>query len=272
VRSLRTPPAAWPRPAGQVAQGRGIWLRTAPAAWPRPAGQVAQRRGICQRDRMRSRLARIMDGWSSVVLGAVERGRAFATVPLAWAYRATDQQEVIDADVRRWLEVFQAADGEHSLHSLLYAFEEFRGVFYYRLSRGNPTGALLAHLLRAVWKPVASLNIATPHIGPGLFVAHGYSTTLAAERIGANCYVHQCVTIGWDYRSERAPIVGDDVFIGAGAVIVGAVTIGDGARIGSNAVVLCDVPAGATAVGVPARVFQRAGDVVPLRLDESAGS
>jgi serine O-acetyltransferase len=62
------------------------------------------------------------------------------------------------------------------------------------------------------------------------------------------------------------------VFIGAGAVIVGAVTIGDGARIGSNAVVLCDVPAGATAVGAPARVFQRTAKVVPLRAQEPAGS
>ena len=104
----------------------------------------------------------------------------------------------------------------------------------------------------------------TPDIGPGLFVAHGHSTTLAAERIGANCYVHQGVTIGWDYRSERAPILGDDVFLGAGAVVVGAVTIGDGARIGSNAVVLCDIPDDATAVGAPARVFTRPADLLPF--------
>jgi serine O-acetyltransferase len=206
------------------------------------------------------------------VLRWLDRAKAYATLPLAWAYRASDQQDLIDADVRRWLEVFQTSEDEHSLHSLLYAFEEFRGVFYYRLSRGNATGALLARLLRRIWKPVASLNIATSEVGPGLFVAHGYATTLAAERIGANCYVHQGVTIGWDYRSERAPIIEDDVFIGAGAVIVGAVTIGSGARIGSNAVVLCDVPPGATAVGVPARVFHGAGAVVTLRREESAGS
>ncbi|MFZ0173857.1 MAG: serine acetyltransferase [Acidimicrobiales bacterium] len=219
-----------------------------------------------------ARRPRRLDAGSSVLLRLLDRGRAYATLPLAWAYRASDQQEVIDADVRRWLEVFQTTEGEHSLHSLLYAFEEFRGVFYYRLSRGNATGALIGRLLRPIWRPVASLNLATPEIGPGLFVAHGHSTTLAAERIGANCYVHQGVTIGWDYRSERAPIIEDDVFIGAGAVIVGAVTIGRGARIGSNAVVLCDVPAGATAVGVPARVFQDPGEVVTLRREESAGS
>ncbi|MGO8875775.1 MAG: serine O-acetyltransferase [Acidimicrobiales bacterium] len=218
-----------------------------------------------------ARLLGRLDAGSSRLLKMMDRGRAYATLPLAWAYRASDQKDVIDADVRRWLEVFQTSDGEHSLHSLLYAFAEFRGVFYYRLSRGNPTGALLARLLRPIWRPVASLSLATADIGPGLFIAHGHSTTLAAERIGANCYVHQGVTIGWDYRSERAPIIEDDVFIGAGAVIVGAVTIGKGARIGSNAVVLCDVPPGATAVGVPARVFDGPGDVVALRREDTAG-
>ncbi|MGC9960619.1 MAG: DapH/DapD/GlmU-related protein [Acidimicrobiales bacterium] len=218
------------------------------------------------------RVARRLDAGSSALSTVLDRARAYATLPLAWAYRASDQQDVIDADVRRWLEVFQSTDDEHSLHSLLFAFEEFRGVFYYRLSRGNATGALLARVLRHIWRPVASLELATPDIGPGLFVAHGHSTTLAAERIGANCYVHQGVTIGWDYRSERAPIIEDDVFIGAGAVIVGAVTIGKGARIGSNAVVLCDVPPGATAAGVPARVFDGPGEVVSLRREESAGS
>jgi serine O-acetyltransferase len=234
---------------------------------------VARCAGIWQRDPMKaSRLVGALDGGSSLMLRAIDKARAYATLPLAWAYRASDQQDVIDADVRRWLDVFQSAEGEHSLHSLLYAFEEFRGVFYYRLSSGNAAGALLARVLSRIWKPVASLHLATPDIGPGLFVAHGYSTTLAAQRIGANCYVHQGVTVGWDYRSDRAPIIEDDVFIGAGAVIVGAVTIGRGARIGSNAVVLCDVPPGATAVGVPARVFNTGGVVVELRREESGGS
>jgi serine O-acetyltransferase len=65
------------------------------------------------------------------------------------------------------------------------------------------------------------------------------------------------VTVGWDYRGARRPIIGDNVFIGAGAKVLGAVTVGDGARIGANAVVVCDVPAGATAVGVPARIVER---------------
>jgi serine O-acetyltransferase len=192
----------------------------------------------------------------------LDRLRAYATIPLVLAYRASDQRPIVDADVARWLSVLGVKDGKHGLHSLLFAFAEFRSLFYHRLSLGNPTGALLARLMKLVWRPTPGLSLSTPEIGPGLFIAHGYGTTLAAVKIGSNCYVHQGVTIGWDYRSERAPVVGDDVFIGAGAVILGAVTIGRDARIGANALVLCDVPAGSTAVGVPARVFTRPGDVI----------
>ncbi|HEV8064873.1 MAG TPA: DapH/DapD/GlmU-related protein [Acidimicrobiales bacterium] len=192
----------------------------------------------------------------------LDRLRAYATLPLVLAYKASDQRSVIDADVDRWLAIFQAADGEHGLHSLLFAFAEFRSVFYYRLAQGNPRGALLGRLMKLLWRPTPGLEISTSPIGPGLFIAHGHATTLAADSIGKNCWVHQGVTLGWDYRSDHGPVIGDDVFIGAGAVVLGAVTVGDSARIGANAMVLCDVPAGATAVGVPARVFVKPGEVV----------
>ncbi|HEV2361508.1 MAG TPA: serine acetyltransferase [Acidimicrobiales bacterium] len=189
------------------------------------------------------------------VLDRLEPARALATLPLLLGYKATDQREVIDADVSQWLAVMQADDGKRGLHSLLYAFPEFRSLYYYRLGRGNAKGALAAKALRLAYRPVRSLDLACRSIGPGLFVAHGDSTILNAESIGRNCFIHQRVTIGWDYRSERSPILGDGVFVGTGASVLGAVTIGDGARIGANAVVLCDVPAGYTAVGVPAKLL-----------------
>ncbi|HET9092346.1 MAG TPA: hypothetical protein VFN50_08045 [Acidimicrobiales bacterium] len=195
-----------------------------------------------------------MDPLSSRLLTALEHLRALFTLPLAWARNLSDRREVIDADVEQWLEVLGANDGVRGLHSLLYAFGEFRALYYHRLAGGNATGALAAKVLARIWKPTESLTITTAEIGPGLFVAHGQATCIAAERIGRNCYVHHGVTIGWDYRGERAPVLGDGVFVGTGAAILGEVTIGDGARIGANAVVLCDVPAGATAVGSPARV------------------
>lgn len=246
-------------------------LRRSLHPWVETGTTLARGRRIWQREPVRSAIRARLDAGAHSILAALESAKAFSTLPLSWAYLASDQQAIIDADVARWADVFRATPGTGSLRILLYAFAEFRGVFYYRLSRGNATGALLGRLMSHLWRPVAGLSIATPEIGPGLFIAHGQATTLAAARIGANCYVHQGVTIGWDYRSERAPVIEDDVFIGAGAVIVGAVTVGRGARVGSNAVVLCDVPAGATAVGVPARVFGAAAEVVSLEREGTGG-
>jgi serine O-acetyltransferase len=73
-----------------------------------------------------------------------------------------------------------------------------------------------------------------------------------AVRGGDGILIEHQVTIGAERRAS--PVIGNGVFFGAGAKIIGAVTIGDGARIGANAVVVDDVPAHATAVGVPARI------------------
>lgn len=199
-------------------------------------------------------MRRGFDAAAAALLPQLERWRAIASVPLAWMYAVTDQQEVIEADVHRWADLLWISDRSRMLGRLLYAFPEFRTVYYHRLLHGNPTGALLARLARLIWKGVPGLEMGETVIGPGLFISHGQSTILSAERIGANLQVHQGVTVGWDYRSIRRPIIGDNVFIGAGAKVLGAVTIGDGASIGANAVVMCDVPPGATVVGVPARI------------------
>lgn len=78
------------------------------------------------------------------------------------------------------------------------------------------------------------------------------------KRIGRNCSVIANVTIGM--RNEWVfPEIGNDVFIGAGARVLGGITLGDQAVIGANAVVIHDVPAGATAVGIPAKVVGQRG-------------
>lgn len=192
---------------------------------------------------------------ASWVLVQMEGLRALASMPLMLAYRLSDQKEVIDADVDRWALLLWVDDRSRMLARLLYAFPEFRGVFYHRLAAGNPLGALAGRVAAHWWKTVPGLDLSGTPIGPGLFISHGQGTILSAESIGANCQVHQGVTVGWDYRGDRRPIIGDDVFIGAGAKILGPVTVGDKAMIGANAVVVCDVPAGATAVGIPARVI-----------------
>jgi serine O-acetyltransferase len=89
-------------------------------------------------------------------------------------------------------------------------------------------------------------------IGGGLYLPHGNVVVDGMVRIGRNCVIGPWVTVG-TRGSVAGPHIGDDVFIGTGAKILGGITIGDRARIGANAVVLEDVPAGMTVVGVPAR-------------------
>jgi serine O-acetyltransferase len=92
-------------------------------------------------------------------------------------------------------------------------------------------------------------------IGKGLYIGHFGNIIVHPDTVmGERCSLSQGVTIGV-LGGDRpgVPRIGNDVYIGAGAKILGPITIGDGAIIGANAVVIDDVPAGATAVGVPAR-------------------
>lgn len=96
-------------------------------------------------------------------------------------------------------------------------------------------------------------------IGRGLFLPHTQGTVIGAWAIGENATIFQGVTLGalevdFSYQETSRPIVGDGVIIGSGAKVLGGLSLGSGARIGANAVVLQSVPAGALAVGVPARI------------------
>lgn len=89
--------------------------------------------------------------------------------------------------------------------------------------------------------------------GPGFVLIHSQGVFInAAVRGGRDVKVEHQVTIGAEGR--ESPVLGDDVFVGAGAKITGGLTVGDGARVGANAVVMYDVPANATVAAPPAVV------------------
>ena len=99
-------------------------------------------------------------------------------------------------------------------------------------------------------------------LGPGCRLLHPAAIVVNPDTvIGARCTLRNSVTIGnvvgRDGAVSAAPVLGDDVEIGAGALIIGPRRIGDGARIGAGAVVVCDVASGATVVGNPAHVVVR---------------
>lgn len=87
-----------------------------------------------------------------------------------------------------------------------------------------------------------------PHLLNGIIVSYG-------AKIGRNCTINQQVTIGQNEKGH--PVIGDNVFIGAGARIIGAVTIGDNVKIGANAVVVKDIPGNSTVVGVPGVIVKK---------------
>ncbi len=119
-------------------------------------------------------------------------------------------------------------------------------------------------LLSAVLRNVYGICLFdTTRLGRRIKIAHHSGVVIGSEAvIGDGCVIRQNVTIGIaDWGDKGSPRLGRDVEVGAGAVVIGGVTIGDGARIGPNAVVLSDVPPGATAFAAPARRMQRpAGD------------
>ena len=148
---------------------------------------------------------------------------------------------------------------------LLARHMSLRAMFWYRFGSWcsqkripGMKGAIQRFLYRAHGSEISPGT----DIGGGLYIAHPIGTVIFARHIGTNCTIISSVTIGlrkgWDF-----PVIGDNVYIGAGARVLGGIHVGDGAVIGANAVVIYDVPAGATVVGVPAtrNPDQRGGGV-----------
>jgi serine O-acetyltransferase len=126
-------------------------------------------------------------------------------------------------------------------------------------SHGFPTlGRFVSHIGRFLTgieiHPGATL-------GRRFIIDHGMGVVIGeTAEIGDDVYIYHQVTLGGTslQAGKRHPTIGNNVIIGAGAKVLGAIDIGDGARIGANAVVVAPVPAGTTVVGIPARVVDRA--------------
>jgi serine O-acetyltransferase len=97
-------------------------------------------------------------------------------------------------------------------------------------------------------------------LGCRFFIDHGMGVVIGeTAEIGDDCTLYHGVTLGgtsWD-KGKRHPTLGDNVVVGAGAKVLGPITLGNGARVGSNAVVVKDVPGGSTVVGIPGRIVAR---------------
>jgi serine O-acetyltransferase len=173
-----------------------------------------------------------------------------------------DIQAVFERDpaARNVLEVLLCYPGLHAL---------FVHRFAHRLWRSGwlTLGRFVSHLGRFL----TGIEIHPgARIGPGLFIDHGMGVVIGeTTEIGVNCTLYQGVTLGGTSlkKEKRHPTLGNHIVVGAGAKILGAITIGDHSRVGAGSVVVIEVPPYSTVVGIPGRVVQRSGEKIVETID-----
>ena len=160
-----------------------------------------------------------------------------------------------DPAARSKLEIFLLYPGVHAIlyHRLAHWMYRHRWFFLARcVSQWN-----------RFWTGIEIHPGAT--IGHRLVIDHGMGIVIGeTAEIGDDCLLYQGVTLGGTGKDKgkRHPTLGNKVLVGSGAKVLGPFTVGDNARIAAGAVVLSEVPANATAVGVPARIVRMAGKPV----------
>ena len=161
---------------------------------------------------------------------------------------------MIAADLRAKQALYQQYGDQVSLARVAMTDGTLANVLYRcqeSLSRaGLDVVALVPHWLNKVLN--GCVIGVKARFGPGLVLIHPIGVVInSSVRGGRNVWIESGVVIG-DNRG-RSPVLGDDVFIGSGAKLIGGLSLGNGSKVGANAVVLADVPPGVNVVGIPAR-------------------
>ena len=168
-----------------------------------------------------------------------------------WERLKEDIRTIKDRDpaAKNVVEIFLCYPGLHAvwLHRIAHALYQ-RGWF--------TTARLISHFSRSF----TGIEIHPgAKIGRRLFIDHGMGVVMGeTTEIGDDCLIYKGVVLGGTTleKKKRHPTLGNRVIIGSNSTVLGAITIGDGARIGSGSVVVKPVPPGATVVGVPARIVE----------------
>jgi serine O-acetyltransferase len=149
----------------------------------------------------------------------------------------------------------------HSTFELFFNYPGLWALFFYRISNSLYKKGLrfLPRFISALGQFLTTVDIhPAATIGCRVFIDHGVGVVIGETAvIGDDVLIYQQVTLGGVSLShgKRHPTIGNGVVVGAGAKVLGNITLGEGSRIGANSVVLKDVPPHSTAVGIPARII-----------------
>ena len=152
-----------------------------------------------------------------------------------------------------------------SSFEVLLLYSGLHAIIWHRLAHKlyNARLFFLARLISQISRFFTGIEIHPgAKIGRGVFIDHGSGVVIGeTAEVGDGCTIYQGVTLGGTGKDKgkRHPTLGKNVLVGSGARILGPFTVGDNAKIAANAVVLSEVPANSTAVGVPARVVRLNG-------------
>jgi serine O-acetyltransferase len=172
-------------------------------------------------------------------------------------------KSLLYADLERQLQLSGQSSARASLYRLLRRLlhPRFLPVVLCRCSRAALLNGIpaLAHMLSYLNQILFGIEI-SPRcvIGPGIFFPHTSGTVIGASKIGRDVTIFQGVTLGarridMSYDLSLRPELGDYVVVGAGAKVLGGISLGDNVKVGANSVLLKSVPANATVAGIPAR-------------------
>jgi serine O-acetyltransferase len=182
-------------------------------------------------------------------------------------------KQLLIADLSRLKELGGRSEGQLSLVQVAFGFlsPRFVPVLLFRLSHFlyEHKASPLAKLLSLTNFVIFGIEIAVrSEIGKGVVLPHTQGTVLGAQRIGENATIFQNVTLGAreldiGYSAPDRPIIGNNVTIGAGAKVLGGITVGNNVIIGANAVVTKSVPNDVVVAGIPAQVIRSLEPNVP---------
>ena len=171
--------------------------------------------------------------------------------------KVTKAYSFVSDEAGRWGEIYKISTSGHFMLicRLMLDFVEYRNLLQKRLREKGVLGRIGSKILSFLFPPMNTLYINTQNIGKNLFIQHGFATVISAKCIGEGCWINQQVTIG--YEGDKHPVIGNNVRICAGAIIIGDVSIGDDSIVAAGAVVTKDIPPGEVWGGVPAKFIKK---------------